>query len=140
MLNSVLEFFTQFATKFEAILFTIGIASGVFFVVTLLFTPYLLGLIPKDYFVNNPTHNPKPNSIFAYIKIGLKNLIGLILLLLGMVMLITPGQGVISILLGLFLMQFPGKHRLELRLIHHNPTFKTLNWLRAKAGKPPLQR
>jgi hypothetical protein len=55
-------------------------------------------------------------------------------------MLITPGQGVVSILMGLFLMEFPGKNTLELKFINHDQTFKTLNWLRNKAGKPPLKR
>jgi hypothetical protein len=55
-------------------------------------------------------------------------------------MLVTPGQGVISILLGLFLMEFPGKRTLELKFINHTPTYKTLNWLRRKAGKPPFNR
>ncbi len=55
-------------------------------------------------------------------------------------MLVTPGQGIITIFLGLFLMEFPGKRKLELKFIKHNPTFKALNWLRNKAGKSPFTR
>jgi hypothetical protein len=60
--------------------------------------------------------------------------------LAGIIMLVTPGQGVISIILGIFLMEFPGKRQLEIKFINHNPTFKTLNWLRDKAGKTPFIR
>jgi UPF0716 family protein affecting phage T7 exclusion len=66
--------------------------------------------------------------------------LGFVLLIAGIIMLITPGQGVISIVLGLFLMEFPGKRNLELKLINNDATFKTLNWLRSKAGKLPFQR
>jgi hypothetical protein len=38
------------------------------------------------------------------------------LLLAGIIMLVTPGQGIISIVLGLFLMEFPGKRKLELKV------------------------
>lgn len=55
-------------------------------------------------------------------------------------MLVTPGQGIVTIVLGLFLMEFPGKRKLEVKLIHNDVTFKTLNWLRDKANKPPLKR
>lgn len=136
----MLDELIKFTQQYEAILATIGVVSGVLFVATLVFTPYLLGLIPQDYFINHPASNPKPIYVFAWLKNLLKTLIGLLFLLAGVVMLVTPGQGVISILLGLFLMQFPGKRRLEQRLIRHNPTFKALNWLRSKAKKPPFER
>ena len=62
------------------------------------------------------------------------------LLFAGIIMLVTPGQGIVTIVLGLFLMEFPGKRKLEVKLIHNDVTFKTLNWLRDKANKPPLKR
>lgn len=136
MLDTALKFIDQY----QQILTTIGIVSGVVFVATLLFIPYLLGLIPADHFVRPALQNRKPISILTGVKLLLKTLIGLLLLLAGIVMLVTPGQGVISIVLGLFLMQFPGKRRLERRFIQHDPTFNALNWLRSKAKKPPFER
>ncbi len=118
----------------------IGIVSTVVFILTLALTPYLLGLIDEDYFVNLEKRKLKINTPIHLVMMTIKSLIGLILLIAGFIMLVTPGQGVVSILLGLFLLEFPGKHKLELKFIHHDPTFKTLNWLRARAHKPPFKR
>ena len=60
------------------------------------------------------------------------------LLLLGLVMLLTPGQGVLSILVGISLLDIPGKRRLELSIIRREPVHNSMNWIRAKAGRPPL--
>ena len=126
--------------QFEDMLVIIGIVSGVVFIISLLLMPYLLGLMPSNYFLKNSEKQLKINKPFDLIKLTLKTLIGFILLIAGIIMLVTPGQGLVSILLGLFLMEFPGKRQLELKLINHNPTFKTLNWLRSKANKPPFKR
>lgn len=117
----------------------VGVVSGAVFVGTLLLTPYLLGIVPADYFLAQSSV-VKTRGLVALMKRWIKNLLGLILLLAGVIMLITPGQGIVSIFLGLFLMEFPQKRALERKLINHDGTFKTLNWLRQKAGKPPFLR
>ena len=53
-------------------------------------------------------------------------------------MLILPGQGILTILIGLFLMNFPGKFKLERKLIAMPKVLKSLNWIRTKAGKEPF--
>ncbi|SMN16923.1 hypothetical protein CRYPA_563 [uncultured Candidatus Thioglobus sp.] len=118
----------------------VGVISAIIFVVTLLLTPYLLGLIPADYFSCENPHKLEIKHLGHVVIVVVKTLVGLVLFLAGIIMLVTPGQGVISILLGLFLMEFPGKRKLELKLINHNPTYKALTWLRNKAGKPPFTR
>ncbi len=136
MLDQILTLLNQY----EDLLIMVGIVSGVIFVATLLLTPYLLGLIPADYFSLTHAHQKKKKTLLCFIVVFSKTLVGALLVLAGIIMLVTPGQGVISILLGLFLMEFPGKRSLELKFINHNPTFKALNWLRNKAGKPPFIR
>ena len=54
-------------------------------------------------------------------------------------MLFTPGQGILSILAGLLLMNFPGKFRLERWLVQRPGVLKSLNWLRARRGKAPFR-
>ena len=61
-------------------------------------------------------------------------------MILSIIMLFTPGQGILSIVLGIFLMEFPGKQKLEYKMIQHDPTFNAINWLRSKAGKDALRR
>lgn len=130
----MLNFIDNLLVEYQDILVTVGIISGVIFVVSLLLTPWLLGKVPIDYFIK--CEKCQSNIII----VTLKNIVGSVLLLAGIIMLVTPGQGIVSILLGLFLMEFPGKRDLELKLINNETTFTTLNWLRSKAGKPPFER
>lgn len=70
----------------------------------------------------------------------LKNVFGLVLVLLGVVMSLpgVPGQGVLTILLGLMLMDFPGKRGLEYKLVSRPKVLQAINGLRAKFDRPPL--
>jgi hypothetical protein len=70
----------------------------------------------------------------------LKNLLGVALVLAGVAMLVLPGQGVLTILLGLMFMNFPGKRRLEQRIVQQPTVFQAMNWMRARAHQPPLER
>ncbi len=136
----MLDYVLNLISQYEDLLVMVGVISAIIFVVTLLLTPYLLGLIPEDYFSCENPHKLEIKHVGHVVIVVVKTLIGLVLFLAGIIMLVTPGQGVISILLGLFLMEFPGKRKLELKLINHNPTYKALTWLRNKAGKPPFTR
>jgi hypothetical protein len=55
-------------------------------------------------------------------------------------MLILPGQGFLTIVTGLLLINYPGKYKLEQKLVEIPSVFRTLNWIRVKANKPPLRR
>ncbi len=136
----MLDFINQLVIDYQDYFIWMGIVSTVVFVVSLALMPYLLGLIDENYFVGLGKHQLKVKNFTHLLIVIIKSLLGFILLVVGVIMLITPGQGLISILLGLFLVEFPNKYKWELKLIHHNPTFKMLNWLRAKANKPPFNR
>ncbi|MDB2590232.1 PGPGW domain-containing protein [Candidatus Thioglobus sp.] len=136
----MLDTIIQYLDQYEELFIMIGVISAAIFVLTLLLTPYLLGLMPVDYFSSKPKNAIEIKSVWGFVKFIVTTVIGVLLVLAGIIMLVTPGQGVISILLGLFLLEFPGKRELELKFISHTPTYKTLNWLRHKAGKPPFNR
>jgi hypothetical protein len=70
----------------------------------------------------------------------LKNIIGFIIVLLGILMSIpgVPGQGILTILLGIMLLDFPGKRRIEYKLVSRPRVLQTINQLRRKFDKPPL--
>ena len=53
-------------------------------------------------------------------------------------MLVLPGQGVLTILIGVMFINFPGKYRLERWVVMRDPVLKTINRLRQRAGHPPL--
>lgn len=114
--------------------------SVLMFVGTLALLPYLLIRLPADYFVSRPiTEWPTRHPLVHLLLVIGKNLLGVVLIVLGIVMLVFPGQGLLTILLGIILMDFPGKRNLERRLIRYKPLLKSANWLRRRYDKPPFE-
>jgi len=110
------------------------------FIGTLIIVPIFVVNIPEDYF-SNPRRNKRhhENVVLHYILLGLKNVLGFIFVLAGIAMLVLPGQGLLTLLIGLIIMDFPGKYRLERWLISRPAMLKTLNWIRHKSGKAELK-
>lgn len=112
------------------------------FVISAVALPWLLTRLPEDYFdETSPTaHPPWPRQRALYWAWRLlKNFLGAVLLLAGFVMLLTPGQGLLTILAGIWLADFPGKRRWERHLIGRPKVLTSINWIRQKAGQPPLR-
>lgn len=110
------------------------------FLGTLVLVPIFVVNIPEDYF-SNPQRNKRhhENVVLHYILLGLKNVLGFVFVLAGIAMLVLPGQGLLTLLIGLIIMDFPGKYRLERWLISRSAMLKTLNWIRVKSGKSELK-
>ena len=116
------------------------IFSVLAFVGTLIAIPAILIRLPHDYFQN---HHHKPwfanhHPVVRTLGLLVKNIVGIIFLLAGIAMLFLPGQGLLTMLLGVLFIDFPGKHRLETRLIQHPKILRAINAFREKAGKPPF--
>jgi len=96
--------------------------------------------LPEDYFdMRAPrTFMPRANPAVRTIAIIAKNLVGFVLLMAGIAMLVLPGQGVLTMLIGISLMDFPKKRLLESKLIGQPLVFSGINRLRARFHKPPL--
>lgn len=77
------------------------------------------------------------NNLTKLVNIA-KIIFGVCLLLIGLVMLVLPGQGLITILIGLSLLPFPGKDKLEQNILSRKSVRTTLNWIRIKAKKAPF--
>jgi hypothetical protein len=136
----MLDFALNIYTQFEDYIILVVTASALIFVASLLFTPFLVSKIPHDYFTNTKYHKLEIKHFGRLIVVVGRSALGLVLVLLGLVMLFTPGQGILAIIVGLFLMEFPGKKRLEREMIENEVTFKALNWMREKFKKPPFDR
>lgn len=101
--------------------------------------PFLVARLPIDYFVHPTRHRlPHRHPALASTLWIVRNLIGAALIVVGVAMLVLPGQGLLTILIGLTLVEFPGKFRLERWLVRRGPMLRALNWLRARRGAPPL--
>lgn len=122
----------------------LGILGGLSilaFLGTLLFIPIILAKLPADYFVRQPHRKIYKSGFFQavhYFLLILKNIFGVIFLVTGFAMLFIPGQGVLTILIGISLMNFPGKRRLEKKIVQKPSVLSAINWIRSKAGKEAL--
>jgi ABC-type xylose transport system permease subunit len=125
----------------EAVAWWIAAASAVMLLATLIAVPIVLARIPVDYFkarrrAKRQRHHP---AIAAVLRVC-KSVLGLMLVAAGLFMLVLPGQGLITILVGLMLLEFPGKYRLERWIVGRRPVFSFINWVRRLSGQPPLVR
>ena len=119
-----------------------GIACGAIIVASVVMLPVILVRLPADYFVReepSPASWRQRHPIMRWMLRVLKNLCGVLLFVAGVVMLVTPGQGILTILIGVGLIDLPGKRRLELWLVRRPLVLGTINWLRQKSRQPPVQ-
>jgi hypothetical protein len=100
-----------------------------------------IGRMSPDYFVRDeaaPDTWRQRYPALRWIGLLIKNVLGVILVLMGLVMLVLPGQGVLTILIGVSLLDFPGKRKLEKKIVRTPTVRKTLDAIRRRAGQPPL--
>ena len=119
----------------------LAIVSGVFFLVSLLLIPWLIIRIPPDYFSEPGRYRSAffGNNPLAVIALKMiRNTIAVFFVALGILLLVLPGQGLLTIFLGVFIGDFPGKHRLVNWIVAKKSVMTTINWLREKAGKDPV--
>jgi hypothetical protein len=123
---------------------TLGAGSVALFLAGTLGLPLLVARMPADYFsarerIRYRLERPRPCLVRRMLHF-LRNLLGLVLLLAGVAMLVLPGQGLLTILVALLLIDFPAKHRIQRRLLLRPGVLRSVNHLRRRAGRPPLQR
>jgi hypothetical protein len=116
-------------------------------VLLLLLSPVIAGWVivrlPADYFVQTdrrPLATWQNTPALRYTLLVAKNVLGVVLLVAGLIMLIAPGQGLLTLVIGLTLIDFPGKYRLESWFVTRQAVWKSLNWIRKRAGKSEIQR
>ena len=103
---------------------------------------FFLIRLPPTYF--HPSHDRRfmDDHHWAIRRCGIivKNIIGVILVLLGIVMSLPgmPGQGLLTLLVGMMLVDFPGKRALEYKIIRQPRFLRVINKLRKKFSKAPL--
>jgi hypothetical protein len=120
-----------------------GLSLFLFFA-TLLAIPLFIAAIPRDYFTRK--HRPLGSRyaesrhplLLLLLKL-LKNVLGALFCLMGLIMLFTPGQGLLTLFAGLLLLDFPGKRKLEIRLLRKRAVLGAVIWIRKKAKVEPLE-
>ncbi len=121
-------------------LVALTVLSIVFFVGSLIAIPFILVRLPADFF---DIRVPRPwmedhHPVLRVLGHLVKNLVGAIFLFAGFLMLFLPGQGILTMLIGISMLDFPGKRKVEAKLIGQPTVLNALNGMREKFGKPPL--
>ena len=120
--------------------------AALLFVVTLVIS-FVISLailvrLPPDYFAVGSVHNfPKSRrGMLFWVGVVLRNVLGVVLVILGLVLSLPglPGQGLLTCIAGILLLDFPGKRALLLKLFSRPLLMRTINRLRVKFSRPPL--
>ncbi len=132
----------EWSRAHDSLMWWLALGSAITFVGTLIIVPILVIRIPDDYFLAKRRRLSRWRRLHPVPGIALlvlKNVCGIVFIVAGIAMLILPGQGFLTILIGVMLVNFPGKYRLERRFIRVRPVARSINWMRSKAGRPPLR-
>ncbi|MCM3900989.1 MAG: hypothetical protein ND866_04725 [Pyrinomonadaceae bacterium] len=131
---------------FNSITLQSALLSLLFFVITFAASLAIVSLVlvklPATYFKRSYDRTflaHHPPLIRGLAIIG-KNLLGVALVVVGILLSLpgVPGQGMLTILLGIMLLDFPGKPRFEYWLVSRPKILQAINKLRHRFSKPAL--
>ena len=116
------------------------IFSVVSFIASIVASTMLLMSLPSDYFKTKERIRRIKNPVFRICLFSVKNIFGGLLVVVGLLLSVPgiPGQGVLTILTGLIISDFPGKRRLERRLVRLPVVLSAANQIRSRFKRPPL--
>jgi hypothetical protein len=137
MVTSIFAIVTRQSLLLGVLLF---VAS---FAISLAVVSFILVKIPPDYFQEDRPQEfwSGRHPVIRMLGMVAKNLLGIVLVALGIVMSVpgVPGQGILTILLGIMLLDFPGRQKLERKIVSQPRVLKNVNKLRHRFGKPELE-
>ncbi|MGJ8652997.1 MAG: PGPGW domain-containing protein [Opitutaceae bacterium] len=116
----------------------LGLLSLLLFVGSLILVPVIILELPVDFFTRRHQNIGKLSLTRLCLRAA-KNIAGALFIFSGILMLVLPGQGVLSLLIGLSLIDFPAKRRLQVRFIRMHHVQKTVNWIRHKGKRKPIE-
>ncbi|ASJ76691.1 PGPGW domain-containing protein [Granulosicoccus antarcticus] len=132
-MNEILSWLSEHSL----LLSVIATASVIMMAVSLIAAPWIVSRLPSNYLQARLDRRPERN-LWHTLKMLSRALLGFVIVLLGLIMLITPGPGFIMLLLGVSIAEFPGKNRLLVYLATRPNVLSSLNWMRKRHDKPPF--
>ena len=137
----MIESITIFFEEHHLVLGMFAGFSVIMFFASILSLPFLVSFIPTDYFQYAEPYRVRHTFKHPVIRLSIiiaKNILGWLLIITGAILLILPGQGLITLIAGLILINFPGKRKVERKLVSIPRVLHVINWLRSKRNKAPL--
>ena len=126
------------------LLFLLGSLSILILITSVFMMVLIISFLPEDYFksenrnlISNVQNSRYP--LLKFLVLITKNFFGILLLLSGILMLVLPGQGILTIITGLVFMDYPGKYKFERKLLRQKGVINSINWIRSRLRKPPLK-
>jgi hypothetical protein len=135
------ELGTQIA-RWAPFLWGMAGASLLLAILSMVAVPYWLIRLPADYFAGEKRRRAewaRRHPVERWVLLVVRGAAGLLLVAVGLALLVLPGQGLLTILCGLMVASFPGKYRLERWLVARRGVRAAIDWLRRRAGRPPLR-
>lgn len=125
----------------ETVLWSLVATSVIMLIATLIIVPLLVVRIPSYYFAHRKRRRSPwvdQHPVVRWVLLTAKNMLGYVFVVVGVAMLVLPGQGILTILAGIMLLNFPGKYKLERWVVTRRPVLRSINWLRRRAERAPL--
>ncbi|MFT5895431.1 MAG: hypothetical protein ACI8VW_002306 [bacterium] len=113
-------------------------ASILLMIVSVAATPWFVASLPSDY-LQPKILDSRPMNLFGVLILTFRNIVGFAFVILGLILMVTPGPGLVVLLAGISLAEFPGKQRLLISIAVQPNVFKSLNWMRTRRGKTPFE-
>ena len=141
---SISEKIISWSSMNSDLLFLLGSLSIFILIISVFMMVLIISFLPEDYFKseNRNLISSVQNSRYPLLKLLLlitKNFFGVLLLLSGILMLVLPGQGILTIITGLVFMDYPGKYKFERKLLRQKGVINSINWIRSRLSKPSLK-
>ncbi len=141
---SISEKIISWSSMNSDLLFLLGSLSIFILIISVFMMVIIISFLPEDYFKseNRNLISSVQNSSYPLLKLLVlitKNFFGILLLLSGILMLVLPGQGILTIITGLVFMDYPGKYKFERKLLKQKGVINSINWIRSRLSKPSLK-
>jgi hypothetical protein len=134
MINEISSFFGDQAALWG----WLGGASLLMFIGSIIAVPLVVVRLPNNVLRRERKLVRNWPRYLSFPFIALKNVFGVLFLLSGLAMLVLPGQGLLTLFVGLLLVDFPRKRVLVRRVLGNKRVLRSINRLRARFGKPEL--
>jgi len=139
MIELATDFFTSITLQSALLSLLVFVIT---FAASLAIVSLVLVKLPATYFKRSHDRTflaNRPPMIRGLAMVA-KNLLGVVLVAVGIVLSLpgVPGQGMLTILLGIMLLDFPGKLRFEYWLVSRPKILNAINKLRHRFSKPEL--
>ena len=141
---SISEKIISWSSMNSDLLFLLGSLSIFILIISVFMMVLIISFLPEDYFKseNRNLISSVQNSRYPLLKLLVlitKNFFGVLLMLSGILMLVLPGQGILTIITGLVFMDYPGKYKFERKLLRQKGVINSINWIRSRLSKPSLK-